>query len=304
MKLHKKVSLCDIFVILPHEIIINIFGELNISDIFSVALVNKHLRQHTLDSYLWYILCLRLLGLDYVSEISKKLSTQEKEEILRLNCSNSWKNTLIDKYRPHVFLAKECEILSYNSRPIGNVNSMIKQPYILDDIESSRFGKIVRIPSNVEKDIYFSSLNAVIKDVRPGTYYVVWRMVVHNLTVFQNTKFVTRVMEMNHNREIKRLCYKPQLSDYLDSTFQNGPIDYQLPYKIEIPAGDYENHQNYNVMVSFKSLVGIPWFSPKLDFDFVYLHPCSNKSGHMKRIRIKKIWSIVKDKLLLPTLGH
>ncbi|CAG8623503.1 10258_t:CDS:2 [Ambispora gerdemannii] len=290
-------SSLDVFIQFSPEIIFQILGQLTPSDIFTVALVNKHLYGYTRDDYLWHVVCVNQFG----KMFAKKIITNLKENSKQIQCN--WKQICIEQYRKTTFLAEKCEITSFWLHEFGIAEINTRDAYIVD-YEKSKCGKIIQLPSQDER-LYFLSLSAVLKNVLAGTYHVIWRMRIHHLSVLKGTKFITKVVDENINNpnfEPKQYIYHPRHYDYSQTTFEKGFVDYQLPFKLEIPSFS-NNNQNCNVYLSFECAAGIPWFAHKLKLDFVYLYPCCNKPASYKR-SITKMWSKIKHKLPRVTLSR
>ncbi|CAG8648201.1 3612_t:CDS:2, partial [Ambispora leptoticha] len=235
LKTRKRVySSHDIFTLFSPEIIFHILGQLTLTDIFAVALVNKHLCEYTRDNYLWRLVCLNQFGDSFVKETITKL----KKNSNQIQCN--WKQICIEQYRKTAFLAEKCEITSFWYDESGIVKTNARDAYILNN-EKSKCGKTVLIPSRDEL------LSTVLENVPAGTYRVIWRMRVHHLQVLKGTKFIARKSKFAP----KKYVYEPKYYDYSENTLGKNFVDYQLPFKLEIPSFNNKT-QNCNVYVAFE----------------------------------------------------
>ncbi|CAG8609209.1 6367_t:CDS:2, partial [Ambispora leptoticha] len=252
LKTHKRVhSSHDIFTLFSPEIIVHILGQLTPSNIFAVALVNKHLCEYTRDNYLWHLVCLHQFGDSFVKEIITNLKNSSNQ----IQCN--WKQICIEQYRKPAFLADKCEITSFCYEESGIVNTHTRDAYIVN-YEKSKCGKTVLIPSQDER-LHFLNLSTVLKNVPAGTYRVIWRMCVHHLSVLKGTRFITRKPKFVP----KKYVYQPKYYDYSENTLEKKFVDYQLPFQLEIPSFNNKT-QNCNVYVAFECTAGMPLFAGKL----------------------------------------
>ncbi|CAI2165986.1 19879_t:CDS:2 [Funneliformis geosporum] len=177
----------DIFTNIPHEIVLIIIKHLdyNAHDIAALSsvrfflyfpvFVNRKLRYHIKDNFLWYKLCLLYFPDNLSSEYGQ---TKDWMKIFR---KLYWKNHTI------VFAEniEEKELVSCGWFPKFGQFSDIKTDYA--------HPKIVRaIQESFEMDVKFESIS-------PGIYEVVWEMNIYNLQRAQRFQFVTKIFQKNYD---------------------------------------------------------------------------------------------------------
>ncbi|RGB34603.1 hypothetical protein C1646_742712 [Rhizophagus diaphanus] len=201
----------DVFTNIPHEIILIIIEYLDYDahDVAALSRVNRKLRYHTKDNFLWYKICLEY----FPADLSNKLQTKD------------WMKKFKELYwyRHKIIFAEKIEsskLISYGWRPksgqFSDINIDRKHPNIVRAIQES-----------FDMDIRFESIS-------PGIYEILWEMNIYNLLRAQRFQFITKIFHNN--------CDFTTIKEYSDTPSpeafkiisDRGWFTYRIPKRITI----------------------------------------------------------------------
>ncbi|CAG8735678.1 14010_t:CDS:2 [Dentiscutata erythropus] len=205
----------DGFSKVPHELMMIIMDNLEATDILSLSMVNKKLRAHTQDNYLWRQILIRNYGESVIKDEPKHTSRRLK-----------WKRT------------------KRNKQPQVEPNWQKK---VLTNITEQQLLKSRRKLQFREE----SPIEMTISNVPPGVYDIIWRMRIDKFLCRPVLTFATDIwlrhdIYLNSYERESKFKFSPD-PDKLQEVFDKGWFHIRLPYKITIAKKDQFDDRRYQV---------------------------------------------------------
>ncbi|GBB87250.1 hypothetical protein RclHR1_01370009 [Rhizophagus clarus] len=207
----------DVFTNIPHEIIMMIIEYLDYDahDVAALSRVNRKLRYHTRDNFLWYKICLKYFPVDLSNKLIKNYDDQTK----------CWIKIFKELYWKHhkIIFAENIEtteLISFGWIPKLGQFSDIK-------IDHEHPNIVRAIQESFDMDIKFESIS-------PGIYEILWEMNIYNLLRAQRFQFITKIFRNNFDfTTIKEYSDSPP-PEAFKTISDKGWFKYRIPKRITI----------------------------------------------------------------------
>ncbi|CAJ0866887.1 9522_t:CDS:2 [Entrophospora sp. SA101] len=218
----------DGFSKIPHEIMMYIMNSLEATDIISLSMVNKKIRSHTRDNYLWKQIVLEQYGKNVIEEEPKNLYRRGKWKRSKGKLIFAEPNWL----RAYMRLSTvKVTTKSAHSRGKSGAYYRFKDFDKKNDEESPPGNKIK------EKQRSFN-IEITVSNVPPGIYDIIWRMKIDKITCKPIIHFNTDIwlrhdIYLNSYERESKYKYSPN-PDELSTFYDKGC---ELQYDNSIISG-------------------------------------------------------------------
>ncbi|CAI2172858.1 9407_t:CDS:2 [Funneliformis geosporum] len=237
----------DGFAKVPHEIMINIMDNLEVNDVLSLSMVNRKLRAHTHDNYLWRQILLSQYG---------EIAIQNHQDRLLINNhrKGKWKRTKnkqissVPDWKKVYMRLSTVKVKTKTAFSRGRPGTFYRYRYF-DHKENE--------PSNRMKQKQRSfNIEITISNVPPGIYDIIWRMKIDKSTERPIVNFSTDIwlrhdIYLNSYEREAKYKYSPDPEE-LVKVFDKGWFHFRLPYQIEISKIENSEDRRYQVHTGIK----------------------------------------------------
>ncbi|GET04938.1 hypothetical protein GLOIN_2v1626788 [Rhizophagus clarus] len=234
----------DGFSKVPHELMMMIMSDLEVTDIIALSMVNRKLRAHTQDNYLWKQILIKKYGETAIQDYNNRLLPSSNSRKGKWKCKpkqipsvTNWQKvymslstvkiktkTAFSRGRPGTFYRyRDFDV----KKDIDQCNNKLRQKQRCFDIEMT------------------------ISNVPPGTYDVIWRMRIDKFPKKPIITFTTDIWLRHdiylssYEREAK-YKYSPDPEE-LAKAYDKGWFHFRLPYQIEIAKIEHSDDRRYQV---------------------------------------------------------
>ncbi|CAH1759852.1 23590_t:CDS:2 [Entrophospora sp. SA101] len=231
----------DGFSKIPHEIMMYIMNSLEATDIISLSMVNKKIRSHTRDNYLWKQIVLEQYGKNVIEEEPKNLYRRGKWKRSKGKLIFAEPNWL----RAYMRLSTvKVTTKSAHSRGKSGAYYRFKDFDKKNDEESPPGNKIK------EKQRSFN-IEITVSNVPPGIYDIIWRMKIDKITCKPIIHFNTDIwlrhdIYLNSYERESKYKYSPN-PDELSTFYDKGWFHFRLPYQIIINKKEQFDDRRYQI---------------------------------------------------------
>ncbi|RIB13006.1 hypothetical protein C2G38_1768742 [Gigaspora rosea] len=157
----------DGFSKVPHELMMIIMDNLEATDILSLSMVNKKLRAHTQDNYLWRQILIRNYGESAIKDEPKQVSRRLKWKRTKRN-----KQSQVEPNWQKVFMKlSTVKVSTKTAISRGKPGAYYKYRYF--DNKSNDFS---RYGNRIRQRQRSYEIEMTISNVPPGVYDIIWRM--------------------------------------------------------------------------------------------------------------------------------
>ncbi|CAG8573303.1 14502_t:CDS:2 [Acaulospora morrowiae] len=219
----------DGFSKVPHEIMMNILEHLEPTEIISLSMVNKKLRYHTQDNYLWKQILLNEYGDVSVQEESMQVNT--------VNTKGKWKK-------------------SKSTRKQVSENPDWRKVFMrLSTVNVSTKTAIFKgHPGSFYKYRNFDYKDNDIRDtsnVPPGVYDVIWCMRIEKsslkpIVIFNTDIWLRHNIYLSSYERESKFYYAPNSDDFTHM-IDKGWFNFRLPFKVVIARKEQSVDYRYQV---------------------------------------------------------
>lgn len=237
----------DGFAKVPHEIMMNIMDNLEVNDVLSLSMVNRKLRAHTHDNYLW-----RQILLSQYGEIA--IQNHQDKLLLNNHRKGKWKRTKnkqipsVPDWKKVYMRLSTVKVKTKTAFSRGRPGTFYRYRY---------FDHKDNEPSNRIKQKQRSfNIEITISNVPPGIYDIIWRMKIDKsierpIVHFSTDIWLRHDIYLNSYEREAKYKYSPDPEE-LVKVFDKGWFLYRLPYPIEISKIENSEDRRYQVHTGIK----------------------------------------------------
>ncbi|RIA84365.1 hypothetical protein C1645_742385 [Glomus cerebriforme] len=233
----------DGFSKVPHEIMMMIMDDLEVTDIISLSMVNRKLRAHTQDNYLWYQILLKKYGEIAIQDYNNRLLSLNHPRKGKWKCKPKQIPSTTNWQKVYMSLST-VKIKTKTAFSRGRPGTFYR--YRDFDVKDNE-------PSNnrVRQKQRSFNIEMTISNVPPGLYDVIWRMRIDKFPEKPIIHFSTDIWLRHdiylssYEREAK-YKYSPDPEE-LARAYDKGWFHFRLPYQIEIAKIEHSEDRRYQV---------------------------------------------------------
>jgi len=233
----------DGFSKVPHEIMMVIMDDLEVTDIISLSMVNRKLRAHTQDNYLWRQILLKQYGEVAIQDHNDRLLSLTSHRKGKWKCKPKQIPSITNWQKVYMGLST-VRIKTKTAFSRGRPGTFYR--YRDFDIKDNE-------PSNNRIRQKQSSFNIemTISNVPPGIYDVIWRMRIDKslekpIINFSTDIWLRHDIYLNSYEREAKYKYSPDPEE-LTKAFDKGWFHFRLPYQIEIAKIENSEDRRYQV---------------------------------------------------------
>uniref|UniRef100_A0A1D1YE94 F-box/WD repeat-containing protein A n=1 Tax=Anthurium amnicola TaxID=1678845 RepID=A0A1D1YE94_9ARAE len=232
----------DGFSKVPHEIMMMIMNDLEVTDIISLSMVNRKLRGHTQDNYLWKQILIKKYGESAIENHNESLSSSNPRKG-KWKCKPKQIPSTPNWQKVYMSLST-VKIKTKTAYPKGRPGAFYRyRDFDIKDNDTCN--------NRLRQRQRYFNIEMTISNVPPGTYDVIWRMRVDKCPEKPIINFSTDIWLRHdiylssYEREAK-YKYSPDPEE-LAKVFDKGWFHFRLPYQIKIAKIDNSDDRRYQV---------------------------------------------------------
>ncbi|CAG8576719.1 11685_t:CDS:2, partial [Funneliformis mosseae] len=225
----------DGFAKVPHEIMMNIMDNLEVNDVLSLSMVNRKLRAHTHDNYLW-----RQILLSQYGEIA--IQNHQDKLLLNNHRKGKWKRTKnkqipsVPDWKKVYMRLSTVKVKTKTAFSRGRPGTFYRYRY---------FDHKDNEPSNRIKQKQRSfNIEITISNVPPGIYDIIWRMKIDKsierpIVHFSTDIWLRHDIYLNSYEREAKYKYSPDPEELVKYTLESNATLKILPKILPLKSVEY-----------------------------------------------------------------